>query len=41
MNLGKFSFSAELDEVKRFQDLDDCEKEIVFYSENKNSIFIF
>ncbi len=41
MNLGKFSFSAELNEVKRFQDLDECEKEIVFYSENKNSIFIF
>jgi len=36
MNLGKFSFSAELDEVKRFQVLDDFEKEIVFYSENKN-----
>jgi hypothetical protein len=41
MNLGKFSFSAELNEVKRFQDLEDYEKEIVFYSENKNSIFIF
>jgi hypothetical protein len=41
MNFGKFSFSAELNEVKRFQDLDDSDKEIVFYSENKNSIFIF
>ena len=28
MNLGKFSFSAELNEVKRFQDLDECEKEV-------------
>ena len=41
MNLGKFTFNAELNEVKKFQDLDDSDKEIVFYSENKNSIFIF
>ena len=41
MNLGKFSFNSELNDLKKFENLDHTEKQIVFYSENQNSMFIF
>jgi len=41
MNLGKFSFNSELNDLKKFENLDQTEKQIVFYSENQNSMFIF
>ncbi len=41
MKFPKISFSSELNELKRFENLDQKEREIVFYSENNNSIFIF
>lgn len=41
MKFSKISFSSELNELKRFENLDQEEREIVFYSENKNSMFIF
>jgi len=41
MNLGKFSFNSELNDLKKFENLDRTEKQIVFYSENQNSMFIF
>ena len=41
MNLGKFSFNSELNDLKKFENLDHNEKQIVFYSENENSMFIF
>jgi len=41
MNLGKFSFNSKLNDLKKFENLDLTEKEIVFYSENQNSMFIF
>lgn len=41
MNLGKFSFKSELNDLKKFENLDQTEKQIVFYSENQNSMFVF
>ena len=41
MNLGKFSFNSELNDLKKFENLEQTEKQIVFYSENQNSMFIF
>jgi len=41
MKFPKFSLSSELNELKRFENLDQKEKSIVFYSENENSRFIF
>ena len=41
MNLGKFSFNSKLNDLKKFENLDHNEKQIVFYSENQNSMFIF
>jgi len=41
MNLGKFSFKSELNDLKKFENLDQTEKQIVFYSENQDSMFIF
>ena len=41
MKFPKFSLSSELNELKRFESLDQKEKSIVFYSENENSRFIF
>jgi YidC/Oxa1 family membrane protein insertase len=41
MNLGKFSFNSELNDLKKFENLDQSEKQIVFYSENQDSMFIF
>ena len=41
MNFGGFSLGFELSELKRFQSLEKKEKQIVFYSENENSKFIF
>ena len=41
MKLGGFSLGFELNELKRFEMLDKKEKQIVFYSENQNSMFIF
>ena len=41
MNLGKFSFNSESNDLKKFENLDDIDKQIVFYSENQNSMFIF
>ena len=41
MNLGKFSFNSELNDLKKFENLDQTEKQIVFYSENQDSMFIF
>jgi hypothetical protein len=41
MKFPKFSLNSELNELKRFESLDQKEKSIVFYSENKNSRFIF
>ena len=41
MNLGKFSFKSELNDLKKFENLDQTEKQIVFYSENQDYFFIF
>jgi len=41
MNLRGFSLGFELNELKRFESLDQKEKQIVFYSENQNSMIIF
>tara|TARA_Y100000741_G_scaffold351083_1_gene321821 strand:- start:128 stop:1282 length:1155 start_codon:yes stop_codon:yes gene_type:complete len=41
MNLGKFSFNSESNDLKEFENLELNDKKIVFYSENENSIFIF
>lgn len=41
MKFLKFSSSSELNELKRFESLEQSERQIVFYSENKNSMFIF
>ena len=41
MNLGKFSLNSELNDLKKFENLDQTEKQIVFYSENQDSMFIF
>ena len=41
MNLGKFSLNSELNDLKKFENLDQSEKQIVFYSENQDSMFIF
>jgi len=41
MNSRGFSFGFELKELKKFENLDQKEKQIVFYSENQNSSFIF
>ena len=41
MKFLKFSSSSELNELKRFESLEQIERQIVFYSENKNSMFIF
>ena len=41
MKFLKFSLSPELNELKRFESLEQSERQIVFYSENKNSMFIF
>ena len=41
MNLGKFSFKSVLNDLKKFENLDQTEKQIVFYSENQDSMFIF
>ena len=41
MNLGKFSFNSESNDLKKFENLELNDKKIVFYSENENSIFIF
>ena len=35
------SFNSELNELKKFESLEQKERQIVFYSENKNSLFIF
>tara|TARA_Y100000996_G_scaffold408569_1_gene387868 strand:- start:4618 stop:5763 length:1146 start_codon:yes stop_codon:yes gene_type:complete len=37
----KFSLGKEWDDLKKFENLTDDEKSIVFYSENENSSFIF
>ena len=41
MNSRGFSLGFELKELKKFENLDQKEKQIVFYSENKNSMPIF
>ncbi len=41
MKFPKISFSSEFNELKRFESLEQKERKIVFYSENKNSMFIF
>ena len=41
MKIRGFSFGTELNELKKFENLDKEEKQIVFYSENQNSSFIF
>jgi YidC/Oxa1 family membrane protein insertase len=41
MKFFKSSLSSELNELKRFESLELREHQIVFYSENKNSLFIF
>jgi len=41
MKFPKFSLSFELNELKRFESLEQNERQIVFYSENSNSMFIF
>jgi|TARA_B110000196_G_scaffold241579_1_gene210100 hypothetical protein len=35
------SLGSELNELKKFESLEQKERQIVFYSENKNSLFIF
>jgi len=41
MKFPKFSFSEELAELYKFENLEEKYKKIVFYSEDKNSWFIF
>lgn len=41
MKFLKFSLGSELNELKRFENLEQKERQIVFYSENQNSRFIF
>ena len=41
MKIRGFSFGVEFNELKKFENLDKEEKQIVFYSENQNSSFIF
>ena len=41
MKFPNISISSELNELKRFESLEQKERKIVFYSENKNSMFIF
>jgi len=41
MKIPKFSLTPELNELKKFENLEQDKREIVFYSENKNSMFIF
>ena len=41
MKFPKFSFNFELKELSRFENLEQNERQIVFYSEDKNSWFIF
>ena len=41
MNFGKFSFNSEPNDLKKFENLELNDKQIVFYSENENSMFIF
>lgn len=41
MKFPKFSLNSELNELKKFEDLDQDKKQIVFYSENENSMLIF
>ena len=41
MKFPNISFSSELNELKRFESLEQKERKIVFYSENKNSMLIF
>ncbi len=41
MKFLKFSLNSELNELKKFESLEQNERQIVFYSENKNSLFIF
>ena len=41
MNLGRKNFNSKLNDLKKFENLDHNEKQIVFYSENENSMFIF
>ncbi len=41
MKFPSFSLGFELNELKRFKSLKQEERKIVFYSENKNSMFIF
>jgi len=41
MKFPKFSFSEELTELQKFENLEQKFKKIVFYSEDKNSWFIF
>lgn len=41
MKFPKFSLNSELNDLKRFENLEQNDRQIVFYSENKNSMFIF
>ena len=41
MKFPKFSFSNELDELHKFENLEQKYRKVVFYSEDKNSWFIF
>lgn len=41
MKFLKFSLGSELNELKKFESLEQKKRQIVFYSENKNSMFIF
>ena len=41
MKFPNISISSELNELKRFESLEQKERKIVFYSENKNSMLIF
>ena len=41
MKFLEFSLSSELNDLKKFESLNQKEKSIVFYSENQNSMFIF
>ena len=41
MKFPKFSLDSTLNELKRFESLPQAERKIIFYSENKNSMFIF
>ena len=38
MNLRGFSLGSELKELKKFEKLDQKEKQIVFYSENQKKL---